>query len=66
MQHCPGVRTGLHSTGAGATFTYLARHAAVSLTIDPGATIEEAADVLGDDPRTLYRHYRHRVRAVPV
>jgi hypothetical protein len=22
------------------------------------------ADLLGDDPRTLYRYYRHKVRAV--
>ena len=26
--------------------------------------IEEVADLLGDDPRTLYRHYRHKVRPV--
>ena len=28
------------------------------------ASIEEVADLLGDDPRTLYRHYRHKVRPV--
>jgi site-specific recombinase XerD len=45
-------------------FTYLLRHSAVSLLIDAGAGIEEVADLIGDDPRTLYRHYRHRVRPV--
>jgi len=32
--------------------------------LDNGASIEEVADFLGDDPRTLYRHYRHKVRPV--
>jgi site-specific recombinase XerD len=45
-------------------FTYLLRHSAVSLLIDAGAGIEEVADLIGGDPRTLYRHYRHRVRPV--
>jgi integrase len=48
----------------GAAFPYLLRHTAVSLALDLGASIEETADMLGDDPRTLYRHYRHKVRAV--
>ena len=26
--------------------------------------IEDVADVICDDPRTLWRHYRHRVRPV--
>lgn len=43
---------------------YLLRHSAVSLLIDAGAPIEEVADLLGDDPQTIYRHYRHRVRPV--
>jgi integrase len=43
---------------------YLLRHTGVSLLIDNGATIEEVADLTGSDPRTLYRHYRHRVRPV--
>ena len=43
---------------------YLLRHSAVSLLLDAGAPIEEVADLLGDDPQTLYRHYRHRVRPV--
>ena len=47
-----------------ATFPYLLRHTAVSLLLDSGASIEEVADLLGDDPRTLYRHYRHKVRPV--
>ena len=34
-------------------FPYLLRHTAVSLLIDAGAGIEEVADLLGDDPRTL-------------
>ena len=37
---------------------------AVSLLLDGGARIEEVADLLGDDPRTLYRHYRHKVRPI--
>ena len=48
----------------GAAFPYILRHTAVSLALDLGASIEETADMLGDDPRTLYRHYRHRVRPV--
>lgn len=43
---------------------YLLRHTAVSLLVDAGKSIEQVADMLGDDPRTLYRHYRHRVRPV--
>jgi integrase len=54
-----GARAGLD-----AGFPYLLRHTAVSLLIDAGAGIEEVADLLGDDPRTLYRHYRHKVRPV--
>jgi integrase len=50
--------------GLDAGFPYLLRHTAVSLLIDAGAGIEEVADLLGDDPRTLYRHYRHQVRPV--
>ncbi len=37
---------------------------AVSLLSDAGASIEEVAHVLGDDPRTLYRRDRRRVRPV--
>jgi site-specific recombinase XerD len=48
----------------GASFPYLLRHSAVSLLLDGGASIEEVADLLGDDPRTLYRHYRHKVRPI--
>ena len=50
--------------GLGDTFPYLLRHTAVSLLMDAGRSVEEVADLLGDDPRTLYRHYRHRVRPV--
>jgi len=32
--------------------------------LDSGASIEEVADLLGDNPQTLYKHYRHRVRPV--
>jgi hypothetical protein len=39
-------------------------HAAVSLLSDGGATIEEVADLTGDNPVMLYRHYCHRVRSV--
>ncbi len=48
----------------GANMPYLLRHSAVSLLIDAGAGIEQVADLLGDDPTTLHRHYRHRVRPV--
>jgi hypothetical protein len=40
------------------------RHTAVSHLLDGGASIEEIADLTGDDPVTLYRHYRHRVRPI--
>jgi hypothetical protein len=40
------------------------RHTAVSYLLDGGASIEEIADLTGDDLVTLYRHYRHRVRPV--
>ncbi len=43
-------------------FPYLLRHSTASLLIDSGRSVEEVADLLGDDPRTIYRHYRHRVR----
>lgn len=36
----------------------------VSHLLDGGASIEEIADLTGDDPVTLYRHYRHRVPPV--
>jgi site-specific recombinase XerD len=41
------------------SFPYMLRHSAVSLGLDDGASIEEMADLTGDDPRTLYRHYRY-------
>jgi integrase len=50
--------------GLGASFPYVLRHTAVSLLVDAGKSIEQVADMLGDDPQTLYRHYRHRVRPV--
>ena len=43
---------------------YLLRHSAVSLPLDAGSPIEEVADLLGDNPQTVYRHCRHRVRPV--
>lgn len=50
--------------GLDASFPYVLRHTAVSLLVDAGKSIEQVADMLGDDPKTLYRHYRHRVRPV--
>ncbi len=41
---------------------YELRHTAASLLLDEGKSVEEVADVLGDNPETVYRHYRHRVR----
>ena len=54
-------QAGLDPTGV---VPYLLRHSAVSLLLDAGAPIEEVADLLGDNPQTVYRHYRHRVRPV--
>jgi integrase len=51
-------------TGLEKAIPYLMRHTGVSLLIDDGATIEQVADLTGDDPRTLYRHYRHKTRPV--
>lgn len=45
-------------------YPYLMRHTVTSQLIDAGHSIEAVADMLGDDPRTLYRHYRHRTRPV--
>ena len=50
--------------GIGHVFPYAIRHTTASLLIDAGASVEEVADLFGDDPVTLYRHYRHRVRKV--
>ncbi len=43
---------------------YTARHTAASLFIDAGASLDQVADLLGDDMRTVVLHYRHRVRPV--
>ena len=44
---------------------YVLRHSGASLMLDSrSASLEEVADVLGDNPATLLRHYRHRVRPV--
>jgi integrase len=51
-------------TGLERVIPYLMRHTGVSLLIDDGATIDQVADLTGDDPRTLYRHYRHKTRPV--
>lgn len=53
-----------HRAGITGAIPYMLRHSAASLLLDSGASIEEVADLLGDDPQTLYRHYRHRVRPV--
>ncbi len=45
-------------------FVYVLRHSAASLMVDAGAGLEEVADVLGDDVRTLLKHYRHKVQPV--
>lgn len=49
--------------GVDGAFPYLMRHT-VSQLLDQGATIDEIADLTGDDPTTLYKHYRHKVREV--
>lgn len=48
--------------GIGPGCPYELRHTAASQLIDAGRSVEEVADLLGNDPRTLYRHYRHRTR----
>lgn len=48
--------------GLGSIVPYQGRHTAATLLLDAGLTIEQVADVLGDLPETVYRHYRHRVR----
>lgn len=48
----------------GAVFPYAARHTTASLLIDSGVSVEEVADLFGDDPMTVFRHYRHRVKKV--
>ncbi|MGH9062819.1 MAG: tyrosine-type recombinase/integrase [Acidimicrobiales bacterium] len=50
--------------GIKGAFPYLMRHTVVSQLLDQGATIDEIADLTGDDPTTLYKHYRHRVQPV--
>jgi len=50
--------------GLGRWTTYELRHTTASLLIDAGESVEQVADLLGDNPQTLYRHYRHRVRPV--
>ena len=50
--------------GIEGTVPYTLRHSAASLLVDSGVGLEAVADLLGDDPRTLLRHYRHRVRPV--
>jgi integrase len=43
---------------------YTARHTAASLRLDAGEALDQVADLLGDHPRTVLLHYRHRVRPV--
>jgi len=43
---------------------YSMRHGVVSLLLDRGETIDKVADLTGDSPVTLYRHYRHRIQKV--
>lgn len=48
--------------GLDAVVPYQGRHTAATLLLDAGLSIEQVADVLGDQPVTIYRHYRHRTR----
>jgi integrase len=50
--------------GIDISFVYLLRHSAASLLIDNGASIQETADLLGDDVRTVLKHYRHKTQDV--
>ncbi|HET9060692.1 MAG TPA: tyrosine-type recombinase/integrase [Acidimicrobiales bacterium] len=43
---------------------YLMRHTAASLLVDGGESVEAVADLFGDNPETVLRHYRHQVRDV--
>lgn len=68
LDRSSGVRPFLDRTrrraGVDKLFPYMFRHATVSLLIDAGKPLEEVADLLGDRPETLLRHYRHRVRPI--
>lgn len=46
------------------SFVYMFRHSVVSHLLAGGESIEDVADLVGDDPRTLYKHYRHQIRPV--
>jgi integrase len=48
----------------GSVNPYTARHSAASLRLDAGQPLDQVADLLGDDPRTVLLHYRHRVHPV--
>lgn len=48
--------------GLGPVVPYQGRHTAATLLLEAGLSIEQVADVLGDQPVTIYRHYRHRTR----
>ena len=41
---------------------YVERHSVASHLIDGGVSVEEVADLFGDDPMTIYRHYRHQLK----
>jgi integrase len=45
-------------------FPYLARHTTASVLLDSGATVEDVADLFGDNARTIYLHCRHKVQPV--
>lgn len=50
--------------GLDSGFPYLLRHSAASLLVDAGVGLEQVADLLGDNAKTLLAHYRHQVRPV--
>ena len=54
------IRTAKAAGIAGKVNPYTARHSTASLRLDAGQPLDQVADLLGDDPRTVLKHYRHR------
>jgi integrase len=50
------------AAGLHRVLTYELRHSTASLLLENGATVEQVADLLGNLPMTVHRHYRHRLR----
>jgi hypothetical protein len=64
VESAPGVRPDRQAGRAEQRVPYLARHTPASLLLDNGATVEEVADLLGDNACTIHLHHRHKVQLV--